>query len=174
MKSWIILTLLSFSFSVQALENLDTCFSPDNFCDKKVIQFFRQAQRSADIAVFSFSHQGIRDAILQAQKRGVKIRLIVDRDQAASKSSMVSSLSAAGLEVKFGTQEGSMHHKFAIIDGEWIQLGSFNYTYFAASKSAENQIYLNDANVIKSYQKEFDHIWEKGVSAQAPAAASGF
>lgn len=141
---------------------IDSCFSPDEPCDKRIIQFINSAKRTLEIAVFSFTHAGIAKAIVKAQERGVKVRMVVDRDQSRGKTSQVDFVMKSGIPLKFGNQEGSMHHKFTIVDRNWLQTGSYNYSYAATSYNAENQIYLKDPELVLKYREGFENLWAQG------------
>ena len=143
-------------------KNLETCFSPDESCDQRLMALIRSAETSVDVAIYSVTHQGIVDAIVEVQKRGVKVRMVVDRSQSKGTRSLVGDLQDAGVPLKIGTCSGIMHNKFTIVDGEIIETGSFNYTDGATGANAENQLYLTDANPIPRYQANFDRLWARG------------
>jgi phosphatidylserine/phosphatidylglycerophosphate/cardiolipin synthase-like enzyme len=143
--------------------SLESCFSPGEACDKKIIQFIRTAQKSLDIAVFSFTHAGIARAIEDAHARGVRVRMVVDREQSQNDGSLVDEMQAAGVPLKFGSQKGLMHNKFTILDKQALETGSYNYSYAATSYNAENQLYLKDTNIIDRFQKDFEKLWGTGL-----------
>lgn len=137
----------------------ETCFSPDEPCDVKLIKFIKSAQKSIDIAIYDINRDQLVHEILVASKK-VKVRVLADRVQAKGKHSLVPLLIKAGVDVRFGKQRGIMHNKFTIIDGKMIEAGSFNYTNHASEANNENQIYLANPDVVQRYQKRFQHLWE--------------
>ncbi len=146
------------------ISNLDTCFSPDEGCDQKLISFIQSARSTLDIAIYSITHEGITSAINDAKARGVTVRMVVDKREAKGKGSSVEGLVSSGVPVKLGNVHGIMHDKFTIVDGAMIETGSFNYSMNATSENAENQLYLTDANVIQRYQGNFEKLWSSGIS----------
>ena len=55
-----------------------------------------------------------------------------------------------------------MHHKFAIFDNNMAVEGSFNWTYSASNKNAEDcNIFdtISDAENIKILRERFDFLW---------------
>lgn len=73
------------------------------------------------------------------------------------------------------TGSGIMHHKFIIIDGVKILQASANFTIsdihgdMASRKSRGNQnslMVINDSRLAKSYQSEFDQLWNKKFGAK--------
>jgi phosphatidylserine/phosphatidylglycerophosphate/cardiolipin synthase-like enzyme len=54
-----------------------------------------------------------------------------------------------------------LHDKFAVIDGETLETGSFNFTSAAERKNAENVIVLHDPAVAQHYTDEWDRLWRE-------------
>ena len=54
-----------------------------------------------------------------------------------------------------------MHHKFAVLDGQILVTGSFNWTRSAAEQNQENFLVSDDTVLLQAYGKEFDSLWEK-------------
>lgn len=137
-----------------------SCFSSDEACDDKLIQFIRSANKSLEIAIFHLTHPEIVHEILLASQR-VAVRIIVDRKQAKEAHSLVNSLVRAGVNLRWGRQRGIMHHKFVIVDGEVLETGSFNFTLGAAFKNQENQVYLSDPEIVERFKNQFEKMWNE-------------
>lgn len=54
-----------------------------------------------------------------------------------------------------------MHNKFCIFDGSIIITGSYNWTYSAESRNAENIIITDAENVCEDYTKYFTNLWNQ-------------
>ena len=54
-----------------------------------------------------------------------------------------------------------MHNKFMVIDGMFVQTGSYNYTMRAEQRNAENALFIHShsAEVAQRYQDAFDRLW---------------
>jgi phosphatidylserine/phosphatidylglycerophosphate/cardiolipin synthase-like enzyme len=52
-----------------------------------------------------------------------------------------------------------MRDKFIVVDGETVELGSFNFTQAAEKSNAENLQVLRDPAVAQRYGKEWDRLW---------------
>jgi phosphatidylserine/phosphatidylglycerophosphate/cardiolipin synthase-like enzyme len=141
----------------------DTYFSPNRGAADSVIGFVDRCNHTLDIAVYSFTHDGIADAVIRAHHRGVKVRVLTDKTQAGNAYADDEKLEAEGIEVRRDTQSGLMHHKIAIGDGTAVGLGSFNWSKSADTRNAENWNVCRIKYVIKEYQKEFDSLWELNV-----------
>ena len=136
----------------------EICFSPEEKCDLRLVKFIQSAKTSLDIAIFDLTHVQIAHEIMVASKR-IPVRVVVDRRQSKGVHSLVSLLVKAGVSVKIGAQRGIMHNKFVVLDGKWIETGSFNYTTNASNNNNENQIYLSDAGIVARYRERFELLW---------------
>lgn len=137
----------------------EVCFSPDERCDVKLIKFIETAEKSIDIAIYSINLESLVHVLAVKLKKGIKIRVVVDKQQSKERHSHVSTLIKAGVDVKIGRQRGFMHEKFVIIDNKRLETGSFNYTHHATTANHENQVYLSTPNIVDRFQKQFDEIW---------------
>ncbi|MBC7372183.1 MAG: DUF1669 domain-containing protein [Bdellovibrionaceae bacterium] len=148
--------LMSSAFAVQ---NLQTCFSPEDNCDKVILEYVAGAAKTIDIAIFNLSMDELHVALTEAKARGVKVRIVCDRNQATNVNSEIKAMITEGFDIRYGTQKGLMHNKFMIVDDTWVETGSYNYTFTASHLNSENQIYLNDSAVVDRYQKDFLKVW---------------
>jgi phosphatidylserine/phosphatidylglycerophosphate/cardiolipin synthase-like enzyme len=57
--------------------------------------------------------------------------------------------------------------KFIVVDGETVELGSFNYTSAAEYKNAENVLVLHDPGVAQQYGEEWDRLWAESEEMKA-------
>lgn len=147
--------------AAEGAKDPETCFSPDESCDAKLVNFVGGAKQSIDMAIYDINlDQLVHQLAVQSKK--LKVRIVVDRRQSKGSHSLVSTLIKAGVEVRYGHQKGIMHNKFVIIDGKNLELGSFNYTNHATKANQENQLYLFSAPVVARYQERFEKIWESG------------
>lgn len=150
--------------------DLETCFSPDEPCEAKLVKFVDSARVSLDIAIFDINLGGLTNHIIQKAK-SISVRMVVDRKQAKQDNhSAVAILIRAGIPIRFGAQRGIMHNKFVIVDGKtdhaMLETGSFNQTHGAAYSNNENQIYLANPKVLDRYKKRFEKIWAEGKPAR--------
>jgi phosphatidylserine/phosphatidylglycerophosphate/cardiolipin synthase-like enzyme len=143
---------------------VDTCFSPMEACDQKLIAFMNTATKTLDVAIYSMTHNGIASAIIAAQNRGVKVRMVVDRQQSVGTSSLTGQLTAAHVNLRIGNLQGIMHDKYTIVDQRAIEAGSFNYSNNATVNNAENQIYLNDPTTVAKYGNNFQILWTNSLA----------
>jgi len=58
-----------------------------------------------------------------------------------------------------------MHNKFIVIDADTVETGSFNFTYAAQRKNAENVLMLWHAGAVaRLYVQRFNELWAESRS----------
>ena len=144
-----------------ALYKAETYFSPNGGIAAHIIKAINNAKSFIDLAIFDLTADDIASSLEQAQKRGVRIRIIADSRQAKGAYSKIPMLANDQLSLKIthGEGRGIMHNKFAIFDGGRVVSGSYNWTNNAERFNYENAIFITDPNVITAYQKYFDIMW---------------
>jgi len=137
---------------------LGVYFSPRGGAAQQVIYWIGRANRSVHILIYSFTLDGIGDAVLQAYRRGVEVQIVFEKSQ-VSKFSEYFRLRAAGVSVRNDTNAGLMHDKVAVIDGYVVLTGSFNWTASAEEDNNENLIVVRSAGLAAAYEQQFQRIW---------------
>jgi hypothetical protein len=144
------------------------------------------AKHSIDFALYDFSGtigSNVVGSLLNAQSRGVKIRLIMDSAKSNS-SSAYYELSSQGIPVitnGFGATgklwSKAHHNDFIVFDGRedypsqaWVQTGSWNLTNEGTTSDFQNLIYIQDESLALAYEREFDQEW--GSSGDTPDSAN--
>lgn len=140
-------------------------FSPDANTVSRIVSEFASAQRTIDVAIYSFTRDQIADALIAARGRGVTVRIIADTVQSSGTGSDIARLEGvgAGVSVKRtnGGSGGIMHHKYAVIDGRLVITGSYNWSDNAEENNDENALFLRDSAIVNSYQANFNSMWAR-------------
>jgi len=137
-------------------------FCPEDDCDKKLIAEIEGAQNYIHAAVYSFTLDEIGDALIAARERGVKVMVVFDEQQASQQWTEFTRLKEAGVDVRLDGNSKYMHNKIAVIDGDRIVTGSYNWTQNATSGNDENLIILTSKALAAQYDEEFWEIYLKG------------
>lgn len=125
----------------------------------RVLDVINAAERTLDVCVFTITCNELADAIIAARARGVTVRVISDDDQANARGSDLASIGEAGVEVRTDAASTHMHHKYAVIDGETLLNGSFNWTRQAVLGNQENVMVLRDERLASVFAAEFERTW---------------
>jgi mitochondrial cardiolipin hydrolase len=142
-------------------------FSPGDACWQHIVHRLQTARRTADLCVFTITDDRISRAVLDAHRRGVKVRIISDAEKAGDLGSDLEQFEREGMAVKllrvFAPADpgvsGHMHHKFAIFDGTQLVNGSYNWTRGAARVNYENLTDTTDPQLIAAFAAEFARLW---------------
>jgi len=144
-------------------------FSPGGRTEADIVGAVNFARESADIAVFSFYSLDIAGAVVNAHKRGVKVRVVVDRVQ-ASQSEVGKLLLDNNIPFRWSQGfggKGVMHNKFAVLDQKLLLTGSFNWSANAQDNNFENMFYTASPEYTGPFVTQFENIFSK---AYAPTA----
>jgi len=141
-------------------------FSPNGGCQSVVISEINKARKSIDVAMYAFTSKEIAQALLDAKKRDVKIKISLDTSEIKDHYSKSRFLMKKGVDLKFHMGPGLLHDKFAIIDDKTVLTGSYNWTITADKKNAENLLVIKDRDLAHEYTKQFKHIWSQSGEAQ--------
>ena len=153
------ITLLFLSISAKA--EVEVYFSPSKDCENALVERINASEKNIDAAVYSINNKSIVNALKQAHDRGIQIRILTDRLQAAGNSSSVRELHDYGLDVRVHTKNKIEHNKFAIFDGKKASTGSHNWTNPASDKNSENCVFFSeDDKVVNTYQDRFNYLWQ--------------
>ena len=134
-------------------------FSPGEDCLDAIRDEFARARHKVDVCVFTITDDRIRAAMVDAQRRGVVIRVISDNDKSMDEGSDIEPLRRAGIEVRVDQTEAHMHHKFAVYDDARLLSGSYNWTRSAANYNQENVIVTADPAIVERFRGEFERLW---------------
>lgn len=153
--------------------------------DTVLINRINAAQFSIDMAAYSLSGTvgaNIATALLAARNRGVKIRVIGEKDNQGT--APWTTLKNGGVTViddgydAVNAAAGLMHNKFYIFDNrdhtsdqdDWILTGSWNATDPGTNNDAQNIVVIQDKALALAYTLEFEEMW--GSSSDSPTAAT--
>ena len=127
--------------------------------DDLIVKEIENAKKSLRLAVYGFTNDRLRDALIVAYKKGVDVKVITDDGEFYKKDIVV--LKDAGIEVVNDENPYAlMHHKFLVIDDAVVWSGSANYSYYAFYKNNENLVKITGSKVAKVYLDEFKELYE--------------
>ncbi|MFO1518639.1 MAG: phospholipase D family protein [bacterium] len=131
------------------------CFTPDNNCTSQIDREIDQAKETLQMQAFSFTSYPIAKALAAAQKRGVRVEVILDRDNFLKEFTQSKILLEAGIPLYLDGNHQTAHNKVVIVDGKTVITGSFNFTKAAQEKNAENVLILRDPQLAKVYSQNW-------------------
>src|SRR4051812_28974722 len=75
-----------------AEDDIEIFFSPRGGCTTAIVKELASAKETIDCQAYAFTSQPIADALAAAKSRGVKVRVILDHEQAAGKNNLTAFL----------------------------------------------------------------------------------
>jgi len=132
-------------------QGVQVYFSPRGGATEAVVSAFDHATNSILIQAYSFTSAPIAHALVNAQRRGVQVRVLLDSAQRSDKYSEADFLKNNDILTLIDARHGIAHNKIAIVDGYLVITGLFNFTKAAEEKNAENLLVLNDPVLAKQY-----------------------
>lgn len=160
----ILLTILSLCLAAQAIAapiqatgTIDVYFSPKGGSTEAVVAEISKARNEVLVQAYSFTSTPIAKALLDAHKRGVKVKAILDKSQKTAKYSSATFLFNAGVTVLIDNRHAIAHNKIMIIDRSVLITGSFNFTKAAEEKNAENLLIIRaNPKLLERYLSNFE------------------
>jgi phospholipase D len=143
------------------------CFTPGGKCLPLIQQAIDQAKKQILVQAYAFTAPVIADALIAAHKRGVLVRILVDRSQLTGKGSQVEKVKAYGIWVAIDQVPGIAHNKVMLIDDAYVLTGSFNWSNAAEYRNAENLLIIHNSELHSLYKKN----WEKRAEQAIPLNA---
>jgi phosphatidylserine/phosphatidylglycerophosphate/cardiolipin synthase-like enzyme len=134
-------------------------FSPGEDCFRAIAHRLESARETMELCLFTITDDRLSNQILDAQQRGVRVRIITDNDKAGDLGSDILRLREAGIPVIEDQSPFHMHHKFAVFDRSILITGSYNWTRGAARDNQENLIVTDDSRLVGSFGAAFERLW---------------
>ncbi len=108
----------------------------------------------------------ILDNLIKAKKRGVEVKVLLEKSDYNQKLNRFNEEAARyleenGVEVKFDSPEITTHAKLIIVDDTTL-LGSSNWGYGGLRLYLGSNVLLLDSQITDSYEKYFQRLWLQG------------
>ena len=129
--------------------------------DEALAQAIDRARLCVDVAVYDLDLSTISNALINAHRRGVKVRMVTESDNMDSVATKIPALKEAGIPVIGDRREGLMHDKFTVIDRMEVWSGSMNYTANDAYRNDNNLICIRSTKLAEDYTVEFNEMFEQ-------------
>ena len=125
--------------------------------DEALVAAMDSARLSIDAAIYSFSLDTVRRALVRAHRRGVVVRVVMESDNMDGFDAQA--LKDAGIPVLGDRREGLMHNKFLVVDRTDVWTGSMNMTDDGAYSDRNNLIKIRSRELASDYEAEFNEMF---------------
>ena len=127
---------------------------------EQILPIIKNAKSYIYIPAFYLTRKSIIYELIEAKKRGVEVKIIVDETSVKGKYVDIDLMINNELEVKAEDWKGKMHMKSMVIDDENLVIGSMNFTKQGENVNDENCLIIKNAPVLtKKYKKHFLELW---------------
>ena len=138
--------------------------------EKRLIEKLTTAASRVDAALYHLDSARVADGLIKAHRRGVQVRVVTETDNIGEEA--IAQLQEAGIPVaEDGAPDSYMHHKFIVIDEQYVWTGSYNTTYNGAYKNKNNVIFIDSAPLAYNFTREFRELFRQ-MRAEKPTGAS--
>ena len=135
-------------------------FSPqDKALSNELATIIKNSKNYIYIPTFLFTHKILTNELIEAYKRGIDVKIIIDATNTYGQHSVFKHLRQSGIPVKVENYAGKMHAKAMIIDDEYIIAGSTNFSDSGENKNDENMLIIKDSILSKFYKNYFLYFW---------------
>jgi len=156
-----------------------TLGAPDNL-EETIVAFIEGARTTLDIAVQELESRPIAEAVVEARRRGVKVRIVLEGDYLVADKFKADPFSPGGkhepnrdlhavllrasCKVRTDYNANIFHQKFIVRDragsNRSLLTGSTNFTPTGTHANLNHLVEIKATRVVKQYALEFDEIWD--------------
>ncbi|WP_246206953.1 phospholipase D-like domain-containing protein [Methylocystis heyeri] len=149
-------------------------YAPVENLERIDLALLRSARKSIDIAAYTLTDRPVIEALIDARRRGVAVRLVLDPGQ----NHALELLRPLSGGVRMKPPGPYMHLKAYAIDRVALRSGSANLSASGLKKQDNDLIVLRDSpKAVAAFEARFDAIWTAAdpwtASAGAPAPERG-
>ncbi len=144
-----------------------------------VFDLIDQAQESVRVKIYLFTYRDLRDALVRAAQRGVRVQVLMDKDPVGGgegNAATYQALKKGGVDVKWAPAAFKHHHeKSLVVDDRAALIATFNFTYSSFTKNREFGIITTQPEVVADVAGLFEADWRaqrESVSPDSPLVIS--
>lgn len=157
--------------------SVEVLFTPWDDAEGALIKVLQQARLQIRVQAYIFTSRTLAKALIEAHQRGVDVQVLADREMLQKgERSQIPRLAEAGIPVWLETRYTVAHNKIMLIDAldaaNVVVTGSYNYTFSAQARNAENLLILRDnAALARVYLDHWQRHRDDAVVYAAPSSS---
>jgi len=142
--------------------------------EKVIVDFINGAEKRLEIAVQELDSRPIAEAIIDARKRKVTVKVVLEQDYLRADRAqqdpwlkgggkeenreIQNAIFRSNIDLKLDYNESIFHQKFIVRDGNSLLTGSTNFTHTGTHHNLNHIVIVKDPEVAKIYSREFKEI----------------
>jgi phosphatidylserine/phosphatidylglycerophosphate/cardiolipin synthase-like enzyme len=160
-----------------AAGTVEVAFSPWDDTEELLLRTLKSARSEIYVQAYVFTSRKLAWALIEARRRGIAVEVLADREMSLkSRGSRMEQLVAEGIPVRLEFRYSAAHNKVILIDPLLPQnaviTGSYNFTYAARARNAENMLVLRDNSALaRAYYNNYLRHRDGAVPYQAALPA---
>jgi hypothetical protein len=155
---------------VSAAEPPEIHYAPTENLERFDVALLRAARSKIDLAAYVLTDWPVIDALIEAHRRGVTIRIVLDPSQASD----LDRLREVSQSLRTSPPGPFMHLKSYSVDDMLLRTGSANFTASGMKQQDNDVVVIRDRAAAQTFEARFEQIWSaaKPIGAPGPAFAS--
>ncbi len=141
--------------------DIEIYFSPKDKGISAVIPLIDNSQKYVYIPAFLITRKDLAQSLIDAHKRGVSVKVILDATNTHTSSSKMKLLRQSGIQVKTENFAGKLHSKSVIIDDLYTIIGSMNFSRSGEIANDENLLIIKNPEIAQFYKTFFQYLWKR-------------
>ena len=151
---------------------VEVLFSPHDDIEAAILRVLRGARHSVHVQAYLLTSRALGAALIAAKARGIRVEVLADREQTLrGENSQIPLLAEAGVPVALEVRYAAAHNKIILVDaadaGGAVITGSYNFTYSARMRNAENVLILRGNPAV---QRAYLDNWQRHRAEALPYA----
>ena len=136
------------------------------------LEALARAKVSIDMAAYVLTDRGVIEALAEAARRNVKVRVYLDGDDASRNEKSADALSALdaipGVAIRRKANgRDSMHLKSYLVDRRTLRTGSANFSYSGERFQDNDVVLLESPALAAAFARNFETIWARADNREA-------
>ena len=143
-----------YTYRYQPAHEVMVFYNKEHELNREILSVIREADEFVYFAVYTFTRNDIKDALLGAKYRGVDVMGVTDKNQASDleiQKKLINELRQAGIPIYEQDHDAIMHMK-AVVSEKAYASGSFNWTAAATNDNDEVLEVGRDEGIRKQYE----------------------
>jgi phosphatidylserine/phosphatidylglycerophosphate/cardiolipin synthase-like enzyme len=140
---------------------VDVYYAPEDLPGDRLVALYHKAHRYIYVAVYGITFPPAVDALVNAKKRGLDVRILTDREKAKDPKQAIAleTLRLAGIPVRVNLHDALMHLKQVVLDDEINASGSMNHTTSGHRYNDERLDVITDRSISVKARHKFLALW---------------
>lgn len=127
----------------------------ESIIEKEIIKNINNSSKSITIMAFDFDNANIIEALIEASKRNVRIKIICDLKNTPEQALKIFQFQNWLVNYK---SKNLMHHKILIFDEKIVALGSMNLSVSCIYVNNNDFYFIRNEKIAKMFENYFDYL----------------